>query len=110
MQNKKIITGKLSETRSSKCPTNVSGFEIYTVYLRRKGQYSGRSQYWSFKKKKRSVCMCPIPNGFRDTAISLCCTMYKQATCHVLTRVTKCTDVGIFENVLYYINCPTFIT
>jgi hypothetical protein len=43
--------------------------------------------------------MCPIPNGFRDTAISL----YRRATRHVLTRAAKCIDVdgGIFENVLY---------
>ncbi|PNF23543.1 hypothetical protein B7P43_G05623 [Cryptotermes secundus] len=55
--------------------------------------------------------MCPIPNGFRDRAISLyklfhCtvhCTLYRRATRHVLTRVAKCIDVdgGIFENVLY---------
>jgi hypothetical protein len=50
--------------------------------------------------------MCPIPNGFRDKAISLYrlyCTLYRRATRHVLTRVAKCIDVdgGIFENVLY---------
>jgi hypothetical protein len=33
--------------------------------------------------------VCPIPNGFRDTAISL----YRRATRHVLTRVAKCIDV-----------------
>jgi hypothetical protein len=43
--------------------------------------------------------MCPIPNGFRDTAIS----MYRRAIRHALTRVAKCADVdgGILENVLY---------
>jgi hypothetical protein len=43
--------------------------------------------------------MCPIPNGFRDKAISL----YRRATRRVLTRVAKCIDVdfGIFENILY---------
>jgi hypothetical protein len=42
--------------------------------------------------------MRPIPNSFRDRAISL----YRRATRHVLTRVAKCIDVdgGIFENVL----------
>jgi hypothetical protein len=46
--------------------------------------------------KKESVCVCvcacvravcPIPNGFRDRAISLYCTLYRQATRHALTRV-----------------------
>jgi hypothetical protein len=43
--------------------------------------------------------MCHIPNGFRDTAVSL----YKRATRHVLTGGAKCIDVdgGIFEKVLY---------
>jgi hypothetical protein len=41
------------------------------------------------------MCMCPIPNGLRDTAISL----YRRATRHVFTRAAKCIDVdgGIFE-------------
>jgi hypothetical protein len=49
--------------------------------------------------KKLCMYMCPIPNGFRDTAISL----YRRATRHVLTRILKCIDVdgGIFQNVLY---------
>jgi hypothetical protein len=49
--------------------------------------------------KKVYMYMCPIPNGFRDTAISL----YRRATRHVFTRVAKCIDAvgGIFENVLY---------
>jgi hypothetical protein len=38
-----------------------------------------------------------IPNGFRDTGVSL----YRRATRHVLTRVAKCIDVdgGILKNV-----------
>jgi hypothetical protein len=46
--------------------------------------------------------MCPIPNGFRDRAISLYSTSYRRATRHVLTRVATCFDShgGIFENVL----------
>jgi hypothetical protein len=41
--------------------------------------------------------MYPIPNGFRDEAISL----YRLATRHVLTTFAKCIDVvdEIFENV-----------
>jgi hypothetical protein len=53
--------------------------------------------------------MRPIPNGFRDRAISLYSTvLYTVQTSntprHVLTRVAKCIDVdgGIFENALYY--------
>jgi hypothetical protein len=49
--------------------------------------------------------MCPIPNGFRVGAISLYIhyTLYRRATCHVLTQVAKCihVDSGIFEKVLY---------
>jgi hypothetical protein len=50
-------------------------------------------------KIKGYMYMCPIPNGFRDTIISL----YRKATRHVLTRVVKCTDVdgGIFEIILH---------
>jgi hypothetical protein len=41
--------------------------------------------------------MCPIPNRFRDRAISL----YSRGTRHVLIRVAKSIDAdgGIFENV-----------
>jgi hypothetical protein len=55
--------------------------------------------------KKVYMYMCPIPNGFRDTAFhpTVHCALYRRATRHVLTRVAKCIDVdgGIFENVLY---------
>jgi hypothetical protein len=49
--------------------------------------------------KKVYIYMCPIQNGFRERAISV----YRRATCHVLTRVAKCIDVdgGISETVLY---------
>jgi hypothetical protein len=55
------------------------------------------------------MCMCPIPNGFRDRAMDDIALIKKRqdalrrATRHVLTRVAKCVDVdgGIFENVLY---------
>jgi hypothetical protein len=52
----------------------------------------------SKKKKKMYIYMCPIPNNFRNRAISL----YRRATRYVLTRVAKCIDVdgGIFVNVL----------
>jgi hypothetical protein len=62
-----------------------------------------RSIFWEIAVpvilSKKCVYMCPIPNGFRDRAISL----YRRATRHVLTRVAKCTVVagGIFGNVLY---------
>jgi hypothetical protein len=53
--------------------------------------------------------MCSFPNGFRDRAIDVIARIkerqvaLRRATCHVLTRVAKCTDVdgGIFEKVLY---------
>jgi hypothetical protein len=50
-------------------------------------------------KQNVYMYMCPIPNSFRDRAISL----YSRAARHVLTQVTKCLDVdgGLFENVLY---------
>jgi hypothetical protein len=55
--------------------------------------------------KKVYMHTCPIPNGFRDRAVSLSNGLdaLRRATRHVLTRVTKCIDVddGIFENVLY---------
>jgi hypothetical protein len=41
----------------------------YTGCPRRKGQYSRKSYYRSVYARK--VCMCPIPNGFRDRAVSL---------------------------------------
>jgi hypothetical protein len=67
-----------------------------------------RSIFWEvivlvILSKNVYVYMCPILNGFRDRAISLYSTLYRQATHHVLTRVAKHIDVhsGIFENVLY---------
>ncbi|PNF42916.1 hypothetical protein B7P43_G12328, partial [Cryptotermes secundus] len=56
------------------------------------------------------IYVCPIPNGFRDRAISQYSTLaisphstlYRRATHHVLTRVAKCTDVdgGILKNIV----------
>jgi hypothetical protein len=56
--------------------------------------------------------MCPSPNCFWDRAISLYSTLYRRATCHVLTWVAKCIHVnsGIFENILYYVNPAIFVT
>jgi hypothetical protein len=53
--------------------------------------------------KNMYMFMCPIPNFFRDRAISLYSTLYRRATRHVLTRVAKCIDVdrGVFKNILY---------
>jgi hypothetical protein len=53
--------------------------------------------------------MCPIPNSFRDRAISLYSSLdvrqdsLRRATRHVLTQVTKFIDVddGIFEKIYY---------
>jgi hypothetical protein len=54
-------------------------------------------------KQKMYMYMYPFPNGFRDRGISLCSTLYRRATRHVLARVAKYIDAdgGIFENVLY---------
>jgi hypothetical protein len=59
-------------------------------------------------EQKSVMYIYPIPNGFRDRAISL----YRRATRHVFTRVAKCIDVhgGIFKNVLYLVNCTNFVT
>jgi hypothetical protein len=72
-----------------------------------------RSVFWEvivsvILSKKVYMYMCPIPRDLRDRAVSL----YRVATRHVLTRVAKCIDVdsGIFENVLYYVNCTNFVT
>jgi hypothetical protein len=53
--------------------------------------------------KKVYMYMCPIPDGFRDRAVSL----YRRATRHVLTRVAKCTDGdgGILETGKHYQLC-----
>jgi hypothetical protein len=58
--------------------------------------------------RKVYMNMCPIPNGFTVQY----CTLYRRATRRVLTGVAKCIDVdgGIFGNVLYYVNCTSFVT
>jgi hypothetical protein len=46
--------------------------------------------------------LCPIPNGFRERAISQYTVRQdapKRATSHVLTRVAKCTDA---DSGMYY--------
>jgi hypothetical protein len=69
-----------------------------------------RSVFWEVavsailsKKKKVYMYTCPIPNPFRDGAVSLYNTLYRRATLHFLTQVAKCIDIagGIFENILY---------
>jgi hypothetical protein len=106
MQNKKLIH------ESSLKPELVNAQQMYVglKYIYRVSQEE-RSVFWEVtvtvilhkKKKKKCMYMCPIPNSPGDRAISPRCTIYRQATCHVLTRVAKCIDVdgGIFENVLY---------
>jgi hypothetical protein len=65
----------------------------------RKGLYSGRSYYRAFEaKKKKSVYMCPIPNGFRGTAISMYrrtsrCTHEQDA----MSCLTRAANSRIFE-------------
>jgi hypothetical protein len=79
----------------------ISNIDLKNLY---RVSQEGRSIFWEVivsvtLSKKVYMYMCPIPNGFRDSAISL----YRGATRHVLTRVAKCIDVdgGIFENVLH---------
>jgi hypothetical protein len=57
-------------------------------------------------KQKMCMYMCSILKGFRDISLS------RRAARHVLTRIAKCIDVdgGIFENVLYQVNCTNFVT
>jgi hypothetical protein len=56
-------------------------------------------------KQKLYTNMCPIPNGFRDRAISLYSTLYAVHTSNTPCPHTSCkridADGGIFENVLY---------
>jgi hypothetical protein len=57
--------------------------------------------------------MCPIANSFRDRAMDVIARKterqdaLRRATRHFLTRVAEFIDIdgGIFENVLYYVNC-----
>jgi hypothetical protein len=62
--------------------------------------------------KKLCMYMCPIPHGFLDIHFTAHCTLYTLATRHVHTRVAMWIDVdgGIFENVLYKVNCTNFVT
>jgi hypothetical protein len=87
---------------------NTFGQEIFirnlTLQLKIQGFQGGKLSILGslasiIPSKKVYRYMCPIPNGFRDRAISL----YTRATRHVLTRAAKCIDVdgGIFEIVLY---------
>jgi hypothetical protein len=65
----------------------------YTEWPRRKRQYSGRSQYRSLKakKKKMYVYVCPIPNGFRDRALSLYAVGTSNTPCpHMNCKVHCC--------------------
>jgi hypothetical protein len=60
---------------------------------------------------------CSIPNGFRHRALDVIARINEQdalrrAIRHVLTRAAECIDVdtGIFESVLYYVKCTSFVT
>jgi hypothetical protein len=90
--------------------------DIAHTYLYRVSQEE-RSVFWEVTVsailcKKVCIYMWPIPNGFRDRAVSLYSTLYRRATRHALTRVAKCIDVDgdIFENVLFCLNCTNFVT
>jgi hypothetical protein len=57
-------------------------------------------------KQKMCICTCVLFRTVSEIELfhsTVHCTLYRQATRHVLTRVAKCLDgvVGIFENVLY---------
>jgi hypothetical protein len=78
---------------------SVPGVEYIQNVPGRKVNILGGHSIGHSKQVKIYKYMCPIPNGFRDRAISL----YRRATRHVLTRVAKCIDFDgvILENVLY---------
>jgi hypothetical protein len=89
---------KLNQNLSSSLRVKIygrTGSPLYAVRLYRISQQE-MSIVWEvtvsviLSKKKVYMYMWPIPNGFRDKAISL----YRRATRHVLTRVTKCIDVA----------------
>jgi hypothetical protein len=62
--------------------------------------------------------MCSIPKGFRDRAMDVIARIkerkdaLRRATHHVLKGAAKCNSVddGIFEKVLYQVNCINFIS
>jgi hypothetical protein len=88
--------------------TIIPAFVLYALYRMSQEE---RSVFWEvivsviLSKKKVYMYLCPIPNGFRDRAISLYTTLYRRATLHVLTRVAKYSyidvDGRIFGNVLH---------
>jgi hypothetical protein len=59
------------------------------IQIYRGGKVNTLEGHSNGHSKQVHMYMCPIPNGFRDRAISL----YRRATRHVLTRVAKCIDV-----------------
>jgi hypothetical protein len=78
---------------------------IYTECPGRKGHSILGGNIIGHSKQKLHMCVCPIPNGFRNRAISRYNSLdgLKRATRHILTRVAKCIVVGsgILKNVSY---------
>jgi hypothetical protein len=71
IQGRRIRQAKLRTKASGKQSCAIRRRRLYTECSRRKDQYSGRSRYRSFQAENMYMYMCPIPNGFRDRAISL---------------------------------------
>jgi hypothetical protein len=61
----------------------------YKECRRRKGQCSGSHSIGHYKRKVY-MYMCPIPNGFRDTAISLYSPLYTVQTSYTPCPHTSC--------------------
>jgi hypothetical protein len=63
--------------------------------------------------KKLYTHMCPIRNGFRDRPILLYSTLYTVQRSNTPCPHARCkyidVDGGIFENVLYWVNCTNFV-
>jgi hypothetical protein len=80
-------------------PTLDSIYDLYRV------SQEERSIFWQVKVSviliKEYIYIFRNANGFRDGAISLYSTLFRQKTLHILTRVAKGIDVdgGICENV-----------
>jgi hypothetical protein len=66
----------------------------------------------SIGHSKQNVCMyvCLIPNSFWDRTMDVMARIKERQD--ALRRVAKCVDVdsGIFEIVLYKVNCTNFVT
>jgi hypothetical protein len=75
---------------------------LYRV-TRRKGQFLGGHSISHSKEKSVYVHASYSKTVSKIQLLVFHCTLYRRATCHVLTRVAKCihADGEIFENALY---------